>query len=115
MAHTRPDTRRTADWKAARLITDRLARFDRTDPVRYDFAICRLGILDRPRRATHLRAVLGRLFGPLDIGRLASALRPLARNSPCALFRARSLANQLLINILRFVHFGCHLHGFIAA
>ncbi len=38
--------RRTADWKAARAITDRLARFDAADPVRYDFALCRLGILD---------------------------------------------------------------------
>ena len=38
--------RKTADWKAARELTDRLAKFDRADPVRYDFAICRLGILD---------------------------------------------------------------------
>lgn len=38
--------RKSADWKAARAITDRLARFDPTDPVRYDFALCRLGILD---------------------------------------------------------------------
>ena len=38
--------RKSADWKAARRITDRLARFNRSDPVRYDFAICRLGILD---------------------------------------------------------------------
>src|SRR5687767_6480091 len=38
--------RTTADWKAARLLTDRLARFDSADPVRYDFALCRLGILD---------------------------------------------------------------------
>lgn len=38
--------RKSGDWKAARALTDRLARFDRTDPVRYDFAICRLGILD---------------------------------------------------------------------
>ena len=38
--------RKSADWKAARRITDRLAKFDRADPVRYDFAICRLGILD---------------------------------------------------------------------
>ena len=38
--------RKTADWKAARLLTDRLASFDATDPVRYDFALCRLGILD---------------------------------------------------------------------
>jgi uncharacterized protein (TIGR02757 family) len=38
--------RKIADWKAARALTDRLARFDRADPVRYDFALCRLGILD---------------------------------------------------------------------
>ncbi|HEY6843969.1 MAG TPA: DUF2400 family protein, partial [Thermoanaerobaculia bacterium] len=38
--------RKTADWKAARAITDRFAKFDRGDPVRYDFAVCRLGILD---------------------------------------------------------------------
>jgi uncharacterized protein (TIGR02757 family) len=38
--------RRTADWKTARAITDRLAAFDPGDPVRYDFALCRLGILD---------------------------------------------------------------------
>ena len=38
--------RKTPDWKAARAITDRLSKFDAADPIRYDFAICRLGILD---------------------------------------------------------------------
>jgi len=38
--------RKTPDWKAARAITDRFAKFDRADPIRYDFAVCRLGILD---------------------------------------------------------------------
>lgn len=38
--------RKSADWKTAREITTTLARFDASDPVRYDFAICRLGILD---------------------------------------------------------------------
>jgi uncharacterized protein (TIGR02757 family) len=38
--------RKTPDWKTARSITDRLAKFDAADPIRYDFAICRLGILD---------------------------------------------------------------------
>lgn len=38
--------RRSADWKTARALTDRLARIDATDPVRFDFALCRLGILD---------------------------------------------------------------------
>lgn len=44
------NARKSADWKAARELTDRLARFDAGDPVRYDFAICRLGILDRCSR-----------------------------------------------------------------
>jgi len=38
--------RKSADWKTARALTDSLARFDAADPVRYDFALCRLGILD---------------------------------------------------------------------
>ena len=42
--------RKTGDWKTAREITNRLAKFDRSDPIRYDFAICRLGILDRCSR-----------------------------------------------------------------
>jgi uncharacterized protein (TIGR02757 family) len=43
--------RRTPDWKTARAITDSLARFDPRDPVRFDYALCRIGILDicRPR------------------------------------------------------------------
>lgn len=36
--------RRTADWRTAREITDRLMRFDRLDPVRFDYALCRIGI-----------------------------------------------------------------------
>ncbi len=36
--------RRTADWAAAREITRRLARFDPSDPVRFDYALCRIGI-----------------------------------------------------------------------
>jgi uncharacterized protein (TIGR02757 family) len=40
-------TRRVgADWKAARQITDSLARFDAEDPVRFDYSLCRLGILE---------------------------------------------------------------------
>jgi uncharacterized protein (TIGR02757 family) len=38
--------RKTADWKTAREITDSLARFDPRDPVRFDYALCRIGILD---------------------------------------------------------------------
>ncbi len=36
--------RKSADWKTAREITDRLARFDPEDPVRFDYALCRIGI-----------------------------------------------------------------------
>lgn len=38
--------RKSADWKTAEEITGRLARFDPDDPVKYDFALCRLGILE---------------------------------------------------------------------
>lgn len=38
--------RKSADWKTARALTTALARFDPADPIRYDFALCRLGILD---------------------------------------------------------------------
>ncbi len=62
--------RRTPDWKAARMLTDRLARLDPADPVRYDFALCRLGILDlcsrTPRRENCEVCVLG------DVCRLKS-------------------------------------------
>ncbi len=44
-------TRRSDNWLKAVEITARLRCLDPADPVRYDFAICRLGILDRcPRR-----------------------------------------------------------------
>jgi uncharacterized protein (TIGR02757 family) len=36
--------RRSADWKTAREITDRLARIDPSDPVRFDYSLCRIGI-----------------------------------------------------------------------
>lgn len=38
--------RKTADWTTAVEITRRLARLDADDPVKFDFAICRLGILE---------------------------------------------------------------------
>ncbi len=37
-------TRKTIDGKAAVEVTDRLARLDPDDPLRYDFALCHLGI-----------------------------------------------------------------------
>jgi uncharacterized protein (TIGR02757 family) len=43
--------RATPDWKMAEEITESLKRLDPLDPLRYDFALTRLGILDEcPRR-----------------------------------------------------------------
>ncbi|MCA9581947.1 MAG: TIGR02757 family protein [Myxococcales bacterium] len=44
--------RRVASWRTAQEITDALRRFDARDPVRYDFALCHLGISRQcpPRR-----------------------------------------------------------------
>ncbi len=53
--------KRTANWKTARSLTDAMAQFDAADPVRYDFAICRLGILDlcsRQKRAENCAVCL---------------------------------------------------------
>lgn len=38
--------RSSPDWRAAEEVTARLTRLDPQDPVRYDFGLCRLGILD---------------------------------------------------------------------
>ncbi len=49
-------TRRTADWKMAEEVTASLRRHDPADPTRFDFALCRAGMLEaraaagRPRR-----------------------------------------------------------------
>ncbi|MFQ5585708.1 MAG: TIGR02757 family protein [Thermodesulfobacteriota bacterium] len=48
--------RRSADWRMAEEITANLARLDPHDPVKYDFALCRLGILDHcPKRRNPAR------------------------------------------------------------
>lgn len=39
-------TRKTLNWKAALEVTQALKSCDPLDPVKYDFALCRLGILD---------------------------------------------------------------------
>lgn len=45
--------RANPDWKMAEEITEGLKRLDPADPVKYDFALCRLGILERcPRKAS---------------------------------------------------------------
>ncbi|MCL2688432.1 MAG: TIGR02757 family protein [Chitinispirillia bacterium] len=38
--------RKTADWRMAAEITDALKEFDPCDPVRYDFSLCRAGMVD---------------------------------------------------------------------
>lgn len=46
--------RRSADWRTACEITDRLKRFDPVDPVRFDYALCRIGIHGICRRQARL-------------------------------------------------------------
>jgi uncharacterized protein (TIGR02757 family) len=56
-------TRRAApSWRMALEATDRLRAFDPADPIRFDFALCRLGILGRldPRRRRLTRPALAR-------------------------------------------------------
>jgi uncharacterized protein (TIGR02757 family) len=45
--------RRSVTWTMAAEVTEGLRRFDAADPVRYDFAISRLGILDACPRRRH--------------------------------------------------------------
>jgi uncharacterized protein (TIGR02757 family) len=48
--------RRNVSWRTAEEITGRLARLDPADPVRYDFALCHLGMLARcPSRRDPVR------------------------------------------------------------
>jgi uncharacterized protein (TIGR02757 family) len=44
-------SRQTMNWKAALEVTESLKKVDPTDPIRYDFALARLGILDLCQRS----------------------------------------------------------------
>ncbi len=49
-------SRANPDWKMAEEVTGRLRELDARDPVKYDFALCRLGILDKcPKRLDLVR------------------------------------------------------------
>lgn len=49
-------SRRTVDWTMALEVTGRLRKLDPCDPIKYDFALCRLGILEAcPRRRDPLK------------------------------------------------------------
>lgn len=47
--------RKTPDWKMAEEITENLKMLDPEDPVKYDFALCRLGILEHCPKQKDLR------------------------------------------------------------
>jgi uncharacterized protein (TIGR02757 family) len=64
--------RRTADWKMAEQVTAALSRFDPADPTRYDFSLCRAGILG---------ATASRTRAP-GASRSARGTAPSARPSP---------------------------------
>jgi len=48
--------RKNADWKMAQEITGALREFDPNDPVRYDFSLCRAGMVDFRSRSSTLPA-----------------------------------------------------------
>jgi uncharacterized protein (TIGR02757 family) len=45
--------RRTVDWAMAEEITARLRRYSPRDPVKYDFSLCRLGMVNTRQRHVH--------------------------------------------------------------
>jgi|SRR3990170_97108 len=47
--------RKSTDWKMAEEITESLKMLDPEDPVKYDFALCRLGILEHCPKQKDLR------------------------------------------------------------
>jgi uncharacterized protein (TIGR02757 family) len=62
--------RRTPDWKMAAGITRELKRWDARDPVRFDFAISRLGILGNcPRRVNRVKCAACALVPVCTLGR----------------------------------------------
>jgi uncharacterized protein (TIGR02757 family) len=61
--------RRTVDWKMAVEVTDGLRILDPADPVRYDFALSRLGILDEcPRRVDPVHCARCSLVSVCSLG-----------------------------------------------
>ncbi len=40
-------TRKSSDWKAVEEITEALRKFDKNDPVKYDFALFGLGVFEK--------------------------------------------------------------------
>lgn len=48
--YIRLTNRKSADWKTALEITENLKKLDPDDPIKYDFALSRLGILDKCER-----------------------------------------------------------------
>jgi len=84
--------RRTADWKMAVEVTEGLRALDPADPVRYDFALSRLGILEAcPRRVDPVKCAacslvpvctLGRSQNPP--GRSRPGTRPRGARAPAA-------------------------------
>jgi uncharacterized protein (TIGR02757 family) len=62
--------RRTVDWKMAVEIANSLRTFDPRDPIRYDFALSRLGILDAcPRRVNPVLCAACALVPVCTLGR----------------------------------------------
>jgi uncharacterized protein (TIGR02757 family) len=90
--------RATSSWKTAREITDSLARFDPADPVRFDYALCRIGIFGicQPRLArSRCHECLAQQACPAGRRRIGPSvdwsIGPFARNDRLDSFSRRGL------------------------
>jgi len=62
--------RKTVDWKMAREVADNLRTWDSRDPIRYDFALSRLGIIEAcPRRVNPILCAACSLVPVCTLGR----------------------------------------------
>ncbi|HIE65764.1 MAG: TIGR02757 family protein [Nitrospira sp.] len=70
-------TRKSSGWKMAKEITDSLLRFDPHDPVKYDFALCHLGISGAcPIKPNWEKCGVCPLLGACKRGRINYRQRP---------------------------------------
>ncbi|MBI4366240.1 MAG: DUF2400 family protein, partial [Deltaproteobacteria bacterium] len=57
--------RRTVNWAMAREVTDALCAYDAADPVKYDFGLSRIGIVEGCRGYRHPRVCPRCMLAPV--------------------------------------------------
>jgi uncharacterized protein (TIGR02757 family) len=75
-------TRRTATWATAEEITSALRKLDPDDPVKYDFALCHLGVSrECPSRPDPIKCARCLLQDVCSVWTAAGAKRPSAKKA----------------------------------